>query len=82
MYKLDGVPAEYDEYLFYAHEANTADGLKAAIENVLEHYDEAKQKALRAQSFVRENKSGIAQAKRLYDFLRWLKAVRIVYEPL
>lgn len=70
MYKLDGVPAEYDEYLFYAHEANTADGLKAAIENVLEHYDEAKQKALRAQRFVRENKSGIAQAKRLFDFLR------------
>ena len=69
MYKLDGVPAEYDEHLFYADATNAVDGLQAAIEAVLDNYESAKTKAEKAQKFVLENKNGVAQASRLIDFL-------------
>lgn len=68
MYKLDGVPAEYDKHLFYADEANAVDGLKTAIENVLENYETARVKAAEAQRFVLGNKNGISQAKKLLVF--------------
>jgi glycosyltransferase involved in cell wall biosynthesis len=70
MYKLDGVPAEYDEHLFYADATNAVDGLQAAIESVLDNYVSAMTKAEKAQNFVLENKNGVAQAKKLLDFLR------------
>ena len=67
MYQLDGVPAEYDEHLFYADATNAVDGLQAAIEAVLDNYASAKTKAEKAQKFVLENKNGVAQASRLID---------------
>ena len=70
MYKLDGIPEEYDEHLFYADAKNVVSGLCNTIAEVLENYDNAFEKAQGAKRFVLANKSGEAQACKLIDFLR------------
>lgn len=69
MYKLDGIPEEYDQYLFYADPEDAGQGLKKALEEVLAHYDEAMQKASQAQAFVLENKNAGRQAQKMIEFI-------------
>lgn len=69
MYKLDGVPDAYDEHLFYANGSDAVAGLQKAIESVLENYEEARRKALGAQTFVLKYKNGASQAMRLVDWM-------------
>lgn len=70
MYKLDGIPEEYDQYLFYADPEDAVRGLKTALEEVLAHYEEATRKASLAQAFVLENKNAQRQAQKITDFIR------------
>lgn len=68
MYKLDGIPQEYDPYLYYV-QGNSAEALRRQMMHVLAHPAEAREKGLAAQRFVTENKCRKAQGKRLVDFL-------------
>ena len=75
MYKLDGVPAEYDEFLNYADGANAVQGLKDALEKVMtDGSSAAKERAMRAREFVLKNKNSNYQAQRLIRFLCEAKA--------
>jgi len=69
MYRLDGIPEEYDPFLYYVPDSST-EALAGMLAYVLDHPDEAQEKAGRAQRFVLENKNRKAQGKRLIDFLR------------
>lgn len=70
MYKLDGIPDEYDEYLNYADPSGAVpERLSEALEKVLSDYESAQKKAKRARNFVLENKNGIRQAERLLRLL-------------
>ncbi|MEG2001111.1 MAG: glycosyltransferase family 4 protein, partial [Evtepia sp.] len=68
MCKLDGVPSEYEPFL-YMIEGNTTEALKKMLTYVLEHPKEAQQKGAAAQRFVRENKSASKQAERVLKFI-------------
>lgn len=70
MYKLDGIPDEYDEYLNYVNtDVDDISGLKNAILNVIDNYDYMLIKAEDARKFVLENKSGKAQAKKILKLI-------------
>ena len=70
MYKLDGIPDEYDEYLNYVDtDCDDISGLKNAILNVTNNYDIMLKKAAAAKKFVLENKNGKAQAMKIITFL-------------
>lgn len=64
MYKLDGVPVEYDEYLYYVEDLSV-EKLKEKLLHVLSNYMEAEQKAAQAKDFVRTQKSSKNQAKKI-----------------
>lgn len=66
MYRLDGVPEEYDPYLFYADDLG---GLSGAMDWVLRHYQKACPKAAAGRQFIQEKKNAASQAKRLLEFL-------------
>jgi len=68
MYRLDGIPREYDPFLYYVPE-NGPDSLAQTLSYVLDHPEEAEEKGSRARTFVQENKSSSAQGRRLVDFL-------------
>lgn len=70
MYKLDGIPDEYDIYLNYASSSeNYVVGLRNEILNVIENYDKAVKKAVSAQKFVLEKKNPTAQAKKILQMI-------------
>lgn len=69
MYKLDGVPDEYDEYLHYVKGNGTA-ALKVKLEEVCSlSCDERSDFGARARSFVINNKSPEIQGKKILDFI-------------
>lgn len=66
MYKLDGIPDEYDEYLNYVSVIeDCAVALRDALIGVMTSYDSAMRKAIEAQKFVLESKNSISQAKKI-----------------
>lgn len=65
MYKLDGIPDEYDEYLFYVNNEDHVQGLKQAIDNVLHSYEDALLRAKDAKEFVLNNKNAIIQSGKI-----------------
>lgn len=68
MYRLAGIPHEYDPYLYYVPE-NGPEALAHTLAYVLDHPEEAQEKGRRAQAFVLENKNSTAQGRRLVEFL-------------
>lgn len=68
MYRLDGIPAEYDPFLYYVPQ-NGPEALAETLSYVLDHPEEAQEKGRRAQAFVLEHKSSSAQGRRLVEFL-------------
>lgn len=69
MYKLDGVPDEYDEFLYYVPD-NSVNSLAATIEKVTNmDKTERKERAERAQKFILDNKNCQIQALRFLNFL-------------
>lgn len=67
--KIDGMPKEYDDYLFYFDDYSV-DGLKQKIEEVLK-YDSAiiEKKGIDAFNFVYKEKSAYVQAKKIIEFI-------------
>lgn len=69
MYKLDGIPNEYDEYLYYINDI-TIEGLKESIINICSKpKDELRKFGAKAQDFVIKEKNNIVQAKRIIDLI-------------
>lgn len=68
MYRLDGIPAEYDPFLYYVPD-NTPQALARTLTHVLTHPEEAAETARRAQAFVLQHKNPTVQGRRLVDFL-------------
>lgn len=69
MYKLDGIPDEYDEYLNYVN-GNSVEHLKCAIMNLCEKSNlELFNIGEKAKEFILTNKSSLVQAKKIIDFL-------------
>ncbi len=72
MYKLSGIPAEYDPYLYYI-EGNSADDMKNAICRIFESdSDEIAKRTEAAARFVAENKNSAVQAKKIIDLMECL----------
>ena len=68
-YKLDGIPDEYDEYLYYV-ENNSVEALKSKLVEVCEQTDEERREfGERASKFVLENKNPQKQAERIIKFI-------------
>ena len=71
-YKLDGIPDEYDEHIYYVTD-NSPEALAKEIQSVCKMDIEARRSgAERARSFVLENKNRKIQTKRVLDFIKTL----------
>ncbi len=68
MYKLDGIPSDYDDFINYVA-GNNLEDLKNAIESVLEKDIKYKQKAFEAKNFVALAKNEVVQANKIVQFL-------------
>ena len=65
MYKLDGIPDEYDKFIYYADE-NCDEPLKVKLEEILSKSpEELEMFGEKAKKFVLENKNNIHQAKKI-----------------
>lgn len=72
MYRLDGIPAEYDSYLNYI-EGNSAEDMKNAICRIFNaDANEIARKAEVAAHFVAENKNSTVQAKKIMELMECL----------
>jgi glycosyltransferase involved in cell wall biosynthesis len=72
MYKLDGIPEDYDEFLFYVNN-DSASSLSNKIKEVCnKNMDELHELGLRNQDFVFEEKNNIVQVNKLLAMLRGL----------
>lgn len=69
MYKLDGVPNEYDKYINYV-DGNTTEDLKNKIVEICELRAEEQIKiGNKGKEFVLNNKNNIIQTKKILDFI-------------
>lgn len=69
MYKLDGIPDEYDKYLSYVCD-DSPESLKDALMRVCEMSEkEIKEIGQRSRKFVLENKNSAIQVKKILDML-------------
>lgn len=71
MYKLDGIPDEYDEYLNYACVSSPEyAGLRDAIVSTISNYNQSLLKAKKAREFVLKNKNSKIQAEKILRMIR------------
>ncbi len=68
-YKLEGIPDEYDNYIFYV-EDNSVEALKEKLVEVCDNNIASKNKAEKAKEFVLNNKNEVAQTKIILDMLK------------
>lgn len=69
MYKLDGIPEEYDEFLFYP-DSDSAKSLAESIINICEKTSEERfELGEKARNFVLKEKSGFKQAEKILDLI-------------
>ncbi len=69
MYRLDGIPREYDRYLIYP-EDNTVESLKMTIHRVLSLPDsERRELGERGQRFIMEQKNAALQVRKILDLM-------------
>lgn len=74
MYKLDGIPDEYDRYLNYAIPfGDKPTQFAAAMQEVICKYDDALKKAEEARLFVLNNKNAVYQAQKILDLIEVIK---------
>lgn len=70
MYKLDGIPDEYDEYLYYVG-GDAVEELTAAITRIMNaEPSELEQKAKKAQHFIMSEKNAAVQAAKILTLLQ------------
>ena len=71
-YRLDGIPAEYDEYLNYIPSQNVT-GIQQAVRSLMQlSAEERQQMGERAKAFVMTHKNPKAQCHKLVSWLRSL----------
>ncbi len=69
-YKLEGIPDEYDPYIFYVKD-NSTESLKDKLTEVCECSDGiVYEKSQKAKEFVLKNKNEVAQTKIIIDMLK------------
>lgn len=69
-YKLDGIPDEYDEYIYYPTD-NSAEALSKEIMKICALPDEERKLlGKKAKDFVFENKNNVKQAQRIIEFIK------------
>jgi len=69
MYKLDGIPDEYDEYLYYVN-GNSAEALRDKIIEVCSKTpEEISEFGMRAREWVLREKNSVVQAKKIVDMI-------------
>lgn len=72
MYRLSGIPADYDPYLCYI-EGDSANDMKSAICKIFESdADEVAKRSEAAARFVAENKNSVVQSKKIIDLMERL----------
>ena len=74
MYKLDGIPDEYDPYLYYINgnqPKNSANRIMEICEKPQSELDDFGKKA---RQFVLENKNCMVQAKKIIDMINETKS--------
>lgn len=70
--KLPGIPSDYFDFI-YAIDKEDIEGMTDALAKVLSNDTSIlKEKGLRAFSYVKQNKTNVAQAKKIVDFLNSL----------
>ena len=70
--RLDGIPGEYENYIFYFDE-NTKENLGKQMRAILDlPPEELAKKGSMARDFVLEKKNNVVQAKKIIDFCRLL----------
>ena len=68
-YKLDGIPDDYDEHIFYV-EGDSPEDLEKKLMEVCEMPEEERcAKAERARQFVFENKNAVVQTRKILDLI-------------
>jgi len=72
-YKLDGVPDEYDEYIYYIDGNRLEDISSKIIEVCNKSADERQRFGRRARKFVLEEKNGNIQAKKIIEMIKLSK---------
>lgn len=73
-YKLEGIPDEYDDYIFYV-EDNSIETLKNRIVEVCENIEDSNKKGKKARNFVLEKKNEVMQTKIIIDMLKKEKII-------
>lgn len=70
MYKLDGIPDEYDEHLYYV-DGNAVEDLTAAIKKIINaNPSELEEKAKKAQKFIMSEKNAVVQSAKILTLLQ------------
>jgi glycosyltransferase involved in cell wall biosynthesis len=69
MYKLDGIPDEYDQYLYYINGSEPKDIADRIMEICKQPQSELDDFGQKARKFVLENKNSEVQAKKIIDML-------------
>ena len=69
MYKLDGIPDEYDDYLYYFSGTSIEQIAKGIIDVCEKPSSELKDFGQQAQAFVAEHKNACCQAKKIIELL-------------
>ena len=67
-YKLDGIPDEYDDYIFYVRD-NSADALRDKLVEVCESSESA-ERAEKAREFVLAEKNEVEQTRKIVELLK------------
>ncbi|MBR6524061.1 MAG: glycosyltransferase [Clostridia bacterium] len=71
-YKLDGIPDEYDDYIFYV-KGNTAQNLADTLMKVCEMPETERNKlSKKAREFVLENKNAVVQTQKIIELINSL----------
>jgi glycosyltransferase involved in cell wall biosynthesis len=69
-YKLDGIPDEYDDYIYYVPDNDPVTLAKRLIEVCEMPEEQRKAMGLKAREFVNNNKNPKIQTKRILDFIK------------
>jgi glycosyltransferase involved in cell wall biosynthesis len=70
MYKLDGIPGEYDQYLYYINGSDPKDIADRIIEICEQPQSELDDFGQKAREFVLKNKNSEIQAKKIIDMIQ------------
>jgi glycosyltransferase involved in cell wall biosynthesis len=72
MYKLDGIPDEYDQYLYYINGSEPKDIADRIMEICEQPQSELDDFGQKARKFVLENKNSEVQAKKIIDMIEMI----------